>query len=119
MNENLDPAEPSSSGLHTGAEDVPGHQASRERLPAVHPGEILLKEFLRPLGITAYRLAKDIRMSQSSIAQLVRKKRTITARTAVRLSRYYGNPAEFWLVLQNDYDLEKRKAALRKELESI
>jgi addiction module HigA family antidote len=97
----------------------PGTPCRRREAPAVHPGEVLLKEFLRPLCITAYRLAKDIRMSQSSIAQLVRKKRTITPRTAVRLSQYFGNPAEFWLILQNDYDLEKRRAALRKELESI
>ena len=58
-------------------------------------------------------------MSQSSISQLVLKKRNITARTALRLAKYFGNPAEFWLVLQNDYDLEESKAALRKELESI
>ena len=58
-------------------------------------------------------------MSQSSISQLVLKKRNITARTALRLSRYFGNSAEFWLVLQNDYDLEESKVALRREQESI
>ena len=114
MNNNLDQTTPSPDELHTGAEDLPEHQAGGEKPPAGHPGEVLLKEFLRPLGITAYRLAKDTRMSQSHIAQLVRKKRTITVRTAVRLSEYFGNPAEFWLVLQSNYDLEKRKAAVNK-----
>ena len=98
MNGNLDQTEPSPDEPHAGAQGVPAGQESSERPPAVHPGEVLLKEFLRPLGITAYRLAKDIHMSQSSIAQLVRKKRTITVRTAVRLSEYFGNPAEYWLV---------------------
>jgi antitoxin HigA-1 len=114
MNSNLDQTGLSPDAPHAHAENLPEHQASGERPPAVHPGEVLLKEFLRPLGITAYRLAKETRMSQSSIAQLVRKKRTITVRTAVRLSEYFGNPAELWLVLQNNYDLEKRKAAVNK-----
>ena len=116
MDNNLDQTGPSPDEPHAGAEGLPGGQAGGTGLPVVHPGEVLLKEFLRPLGITAYRLAKDIRMSQSSIAQLVRKKRTITVRTAVRLSEYFGNPAEYWLVLQNNYDLEKRKAAVNRLL---
>jgi addiction module HigA family antidote len=116
MNGSLDQTGLSLDEPHARAEDLPERQACGERPPAVHPGEVLLKEFFRPLGITAYRLAKDIRMSQSSIAQLVRKKRTITVRTAVRLSEYFGNPAEYWLVLQNNYDLEQRKAAVNKLL---
>jgi addiction module HigA family antidote len=72
---------------------------------SIHPGEILLTEFMEPLGITAYRLAKDLHISAPRINDLVRGKRGITADTALRLARYFGNSAEFWIGLQSGYDL--------------
>lgn len=89
------------------------------RLPNVHPGEVLLEEFLKPIGISAYGLAKETALSQTRVSEIIRRKRSITAETALRLSKYFGNSAEFWLGLQNDYDLEESRIALRKELESI
>jgi addiction module HigA family antidote len=89
------------------------------RLPNVHPGEVLLEEFLKPMGISAYRLAKDTALSQTRVSEIIRRKRSITAETALRLSKYFGNSAEFWLGLQNDYDLEESRLALREQLESI
>jgi addiction module HigA family antidote len=72
---------------------------------AIHPGEILLTEFMEPLGLTAYRLAKDLCVPLPRINDVVRGKRGITADTAIRLGTYFGLPAQFWLNLQNDYDL--------------
>jgi antitoxin HigA-1 len=89
------------------------------RLPNVHPGEVLLEEFLKPMGISAYKLAKETALSQTRISEIIRMKRSVTAETALRLSKYFGNSAEFWLGLQNDYDLEESRIVLRKELESI
>jgi addiction module HigA family antidote len=71
----------------------------------IHPAEILLSEFMAPLGLTAYRLAKDLHISIPRVNDLVRGKRGITADTALRLSRYFGNSAQFWLGLQGGYDL--------------
>jgi antitoxin HigA-1 len=84
---------------------------------AVHPGEILLKEFLEPLGLTPYRLAKDIQVPVPRINDVVRGKRAISADTAIRLGRYFSLPPQFWLNLQNDYDL--RMAAADKAFKSI
>jgi antitoxin HigA-1 len=72
---------------------------------SIHPGEILLTEFMEPLGLTAYRLAKDLHISIPRVNDLVRRKRGITADTALRLSRYFGNSAQFWIGLQSGYDL--------------
>ncbi|MDD5095639.1 MAG: HigA family addiction module antitoxin [Dehalococcoidia bacterium] len=77
-----------------------------ERLPAIHPGEILTEEFLAPMGISPYKLAKDIGVPQTQVSQIIHGKRSITPRTAVRLGLYFGNSTEFWLNLQRDYDLE-------------
>lgn len=81
-----------------------------ERLPLIHPGEILQLDFLEPMGITAYRLSKDIGVTQARIGEILAGKRNITADTALRLSRYFGNSAEFWLNLQMHYDLRKAEA---------
>lgn len=78
-----------------------------KKLSNVHPGEILLEEFLRPLEITAYKLSKDTEIPQTRISQIIKGKRRITADTALRLSSYFGNSAKFWLGLQNDFDLEE------------
>ncbi len=80
-----------------------------EWLANIHPGEILLEEFLIPMGITAYRLSKDIEISQTRISQILKGKRRITADTALRLSSYFGDSAKFWFGLQDDYDIEEEK----------
>jgi addiction module HigA family antidote len=72
---------------------------------SIHPGEILQAEFMEPLGLTAYRLAKELHISIPRVNDLVRGKRGITADTALRLSRYFGNSAQFWIGLQSGHDL--------------
>ena len=72
---------------------------------SIHPGDILRTEFMEPLGLTAYRLAKDLHISAPRVNDLVRGKRGITADTALRLSRYFGNSAQFWIGLQSGHDL--------------
>jgi addiction module HigA family antidote len=78
-----------------------------DRLPNVHPGEILRLEFLEPLAITPYRLSKDIDVAQARISEILAAKRSITADTAFRFARYFGNSAQFWLNLQTHYDLRQ------------
>jgi addiction module HigA family antidote len=85
----------------------------------VHPGEILLKEFLIPFHISAYKLAKDIGIPQTRVSEIIKGKRRITADTALRLSKYFGNSAKFWLGLQDDFDLEEEKLAKAPVLNSI
>jgi len=80
-----------------------------ERLGNIHPGEILIEEFLKPLEITAYRISKDTEIPQTRISQIIKGKRRITADTALRLSSYFGNSAKFWLGLQDDYDIEEER----------
>lgn len=82
----------------------------------IHPGVILLEEFLEPLGISQYRIAKDIGVPPRRINEIVHGKRAISADTALRLSRYFGNSAQFWLNLQIDYDLEVAEEKLGKRL---
>jgi addiction module HigA family antidote len=83
----------------------------------IHPGEILQEEFLRPMGISQYRLAKDISVAQRRISEITQGKRSITADTALRLGRYFGMEAQFWLNLQSRYDLLCAEAELAKRLE--
>jgi addiction module HigA family antidote len=78
-----------------------------EELPNIHPGEILNEEFLIPLNITAYRLAKEPKIPQKLVSEIVKGNRRITADTALCLSIFFGNSARFWLGLQDDYDIEK------------
>jgi antitoxin HigA-1 len=77
-----------------------------ERLPPVHPGEVLLEDFMKPLGLSQYRLAKDIGVTPIRISQIVNGKRAVTADTAMRLAQYFGTSAAVWLRLQARYDLE-------------
>lgn len=79
------------------------------RLANIHPGEILIEEFLRPLEITAYRLSKDTDIPQTRISQIIKGKRRITADTALRLASYLGTTPKFWLGLQDDYDIEEER----------
>lgn len=90
-----------------------------KRLKSIHPGEVLLKEFLEPLGITAYRLSKETFIPQTRVSQILKGKRRITADTALRLSKYFGTSAHFWLGLQNDYDVEQGQAEKSVELNKI
>lgn len=82
-----------------------------------HPGEILMEEFLKPLGISQYRLAKDIYVAPIRISEIINGKRAVSANTALRLSKYLGTSAEFWLNLQAHYDLEIESEKLEKELQ--
>ena len=79
---------------------------TQKKLAPVHPGEILLEEFMQPLGLSQTRLGRDLGVSPRRINEIVHGKRSITADTALRLSRYFGTSAEFWLGLQADYDLD-------------
>lgn len=90
-----------------------------EKLKNIHPGEILLEEFLIPLNITAYRLSKDLKIPQTRISEIIKGNRRITADTALRLSHYFGNSAKFWLGLQDDYDIEEEESIKGQELRSI
>jgi addiction module HigA family antidote len=88
-------------------------------LGPIHPGEHLGHEFLEPAGITAYRLAKDIGVPYSRIAAILHGERALTADTALRLARYFGNSAEFWMGLQTAYDMAVAKAQIGPELDRI
>lgn len=83
----------------------------------IHPGEILEEEFLKPMNISAYRLAKQIGVQQTRISQIIKQKRSITADTAIRFSKFFGTTEEFWMNLQLEYDL--RNAHAEKESEFI
>jgi addiction module HigA family antidote len=90
-----------------------------KRLENTHPGEVLREEFLIPLGLSAYKLSKDIGIPQTRISEILKCNRSITADTALRLSRYFGNSAKFWLGLQNDFDIEEEELTKSKELDRI
>jgi addiction module HigA family antidote len=90
-----------------------------EKLKNIHPGEILLEEFLIPLEISAYRLSKDLKIPQTRISEILKGNRRITADTALRLSLFFGNSAKFWLGLQDDYDIEEGMETKNVELKLI
>ncbi len=89
------------------------------RLKNIHPGEVLQEEFLIPLNITAYKLSKDIEIPQTRVSEIIKGNRRITANTALRLSKYFGNSAKFWLGLQDDFDIEEEKNSKSAILNSI
>jgi addiction module HigA family antidote len=89
----------------------------RKIMAPVHPGEILMKEFLEPMGITQYRIAKAINVPGRRINEIVHGKRAISANTALRLARYFGTTEQFWIKLQLKYDLELEKDKLGARLE--
>jgi len=90
-----------------------------EKIPNIHPGEILWEDFLKPMNITAYRLAKETRIDQTRISEIIKGKRGISIDTALRFAKFFGNSPEFWINIQNHYDLEEKKMRLAKELEKI
>ena len=87
-----------------------------ERLPPVHPGEVLLEDFMKPLGLSQYRLAQDLGVSPLRINQIVHGKRAVTADTALRLARYFGTSANVWMRLQARYDLEVAEVEIGKKV---
>ena len=92
---------------------------SPERLPSIHPGQILNKEFLQPMNITQYRLAKAIGVDARRIHSIVHGERAVTPETAILLSRYFGNSAGFWMGLQSQYDLEIAEERLSQRLSKV
>jgi len=90
-----------------------------ENLKNIHPGEILLEEFLIPMEISAYRLAKETFLPQTRISQIIKGNRRITADTAIRFAKYFGTSAKFWLGLQDDYDLEEERSQKEQEFNNI
>jgi len=89
------------------------------KLDNIHPGEVLREEFMIPLEITAYRLSKDLGIPQTRISEILKGRRRVSADTALRLSKYFGNSAKFWLGLQDDYDLEEELSSRKREFQKI
>ncbi len=106
--------ETSKSSITTNSE-----RCRMKRLPNIHPGEVLLEEFLKPLGISQNRLARVMGVPPRRINEIVHGKRAITADTALRLARALGTSEQFWMGLQADYDLESARQAVQNELEKI
>ena len=91
----------------------------KKKIPNIHPGEILEEEFLKPLNITAYRLAKETNIPPTRISEILKHRRRITADTALRFSKYFGNSPDFWLGIQIEYDLREEMKKHKKDIESI
>ena len=95
----------------------------KDKIPPVHPGEVLFEEFMKPMGLSQNRVGHDLGVSPRRINEIVLGKRSITADTALRLSRYFGNSAEFWMGLQMDYDLDleidSRSAQIEREVKKL
>jgi len=89
------------------------------KLKNIHPGEILSEEFLKPMGITAYKLAKETHIPQTRISEIILRKRRITADSAIRFSKFFGTSPKFWLGLQDDFDLEEEQNSKQTEFDSI
>src|SRR5581483_6254686 len=94
-------------------------EKSLARLSNIHPGEVLLEEFLIPLGITQYALARKIGVDQGRISEIIKGRRRLTPETALRLAAFFGTTPRFWLNLQDEYDLEEARNRLRTQLEQI
>jgi addiction module HigA family antidote len=90
-----------------------------KKLKNIHPGEVLKEEFLIPLNISAYKLCKDINIPQTRISEILKGNRSVTADTALRLSRYFGNTPNFWLGLQNDFDIEAEMQLKGEQIKMI
>lgn len=90
-----------------------------KNLKNIHPGEVLLEEFLVPMGISAYRLAKEINIPQTRISEIVKGRRRLTADTALRLSLFFGNSVKFWMGLQDDFDIEEELRLKKNEFDLI
>ncbi len=93
--------------------------ASKAQTWIIHPGEILREEFLKPMGLSVYKLAKEIHVPAPRVNDIVLEKRSITADTALRLARFFGTSEQFWMNLQSSYDVRKTKSELGRQLEKI
>jgi antitoxin HigA-1 len=98
---------------------IPEEMKTMNRMTNIHPGEILREEFLKPMGITAYRLAKETRIPQTRIGEIIKGTRSISAATALRFARFFGTSPEFWINLQNHFDLEEKKKEIETDLKKI
>ena len=103
----------------TSIQDMGIVERNPEKLPPIHPGEILNEEFLVPMNVTQYRLAKSIGVDPRRIHAIVHRERGISAETALLLSRFFGTSAEFWMGLQNQYDLENAADRLSERLDTV
>ncbi len=90
-----------------------------KKIPNVHPGEILNEEFLLPIGITAYRLAKETKLNPTRISEIIHGKRGISADTALRFSKFFGNSVEFWTGIQSEYEIREEREKISGELKEI
>ncbi|EQA36413.1 addiction module antidote protein HigA [Leptospira inadai serovar Lyme str. 10] len=90
-----------------------------KKIPNVHPGEILYEEFLLPMNITAYRLAKETKLNPTRISEIIHGKRGISADTALRFSKFFGNSVEFWMGIQNEYEIRAERERISSELKEI
>ncbi len=90
-----------------------------KKISNIHPGEILFEEFLKSMNITAYRLAKETKIDQTRVSEIIKGKRGISVDTALRFAKFFGNSPEFWINLQIHYDLEEKKIKLAIELRKI
>ncbi|MGI5172813.1 HigA family addiction module antidote protein [Treponema sp. OMZ 840] len=91
----------------------------KKKISPIHPGEILREDFLIPMNISAYRLAKDTFIDQTRISEIIKGKRSVTIDTALRFSEYFGTSAEFWINIQTQYDMEIKRNLLQDELKKI
>ncbi len=89
------------------------------KIDDIHPGEILLEEFLIPMGISAYRLSKETNINQTRISEIIKGKRSISVDTALRFAKFFGNSPEFWINLQNHFDIQQKKKKMQPELKKI
>ncbi|BDA78599.1 transcriptional regulator [Leptospira kobayashii] len=90
-----------------------------KKIKNVHPGEILNEEFLLPMGISAYRLAKETKLSPTRISDIIHERRGISADTALRFSKFFGNSVEFWMGIQNEFEIREEKEKIKKDLNEI
>ncbi len=91
----------------------------RKAFPPVHPGEVILSDYLEPLGMSQYALAKALKIGQARLGEIIRGKRAITPDTALRLARYFGTTAEFWIGMQTQFDLERARDALGERINRL
>ena len=91
----------------------------KRKIPNVHPGEILNEEFLIPMEITPYRLAKETKIPATRVSDIIKRKRGITADTALRFSKFFGNSVDFWMGIQDEYEVREQKEKLESELSEI
>ena len=91
----------------------------KDRIDPIHPGEVLYEDFLKPMGISPYRLSRSVHIDQTRISEIIRGKRSVTADTALRFGKFFGTSPNFWLNMQNRFDLEKKRLEIYEDLVGI